>query len=261
MRLIHYYFIGCLILCGIDLVGRGATALADVAAPAPVPITDLPRLDANFGLTFKVEVSDDGIGWGHGTGEVIWHDGYILTQYHVIDGAKFIRMRVHGQDGKVVTLTGTVVATDPVEDLAVVKIPYRFHGEVELEDPANLEVGDLVYNVGFPYSAGKSVDRGYIKQLDLDSDPEDPDSAVTDRMFLEIPDGHGTSGSGIYSMTTGRLVGTMMAYTSFGRDRSPLFVRMAVPVTKVQAFLDRTDMPYRSATVRASELRMRHPHR
>jgi S1-C subfamily serine protease len=261
MWLIRYSILSILVLCSTNLLLRGSTALADTPAPAPEPITDLPRLDTNFGLTFKTEVSEDGMRWGHGTGEVIWHDGYILTQYHVVDDAKFIRIRVPKPDGTVVTLTGTVVASDPAVDLAVFKVPYRFSGEVELEDPATIKVGDLIYNVGFPYSAGKSVDRGYIKQLDLHPDPTDPDHAVRSRMFMEIPDGHGTSGSGIYSMTTGHLVGTMMAYVAFGRDRSPLYVRMAVPVTTVKDFLDRKDMPYRSAALPAGELRMRNPHR
>lgn len=248
------FLFGALLLCA-DSVS------AEPPATAPAPITDLPRLDANYALTFKVEVTDDGVSWGHGTGQVIWHDGYILTQHHVTGDAKQIRIRVPTRDGKVTTFVGTVVGSDPVRDLAVVKIPYRFSGEVEMEDPANIKVGDLVYNVCFPYSAGKSVDRGYIKQLNLHPDPEDPDSAVNSRMFLEIPDGHGASGSGIYSMAAGRLVGTMMAYTAFGRDRSPLFVRMAVPVTEITAFLDHEDLPYRSAARPAGELRMRNPRR
>ncbi len=154
-----------------------------------------------------------------------------------------------------------VVATDKVHDLAILRVRHRFAGEMVLEDPSVLKNGDLVYSVGYPYSAGKSVDRGWIRSMDLHADPEDPDHSVTDRIFLEIPNGHGTSGSAIFSMRTGYVIGSMKAYVHFGRGRAPLFVRITTPVTKIVVLAESADIPYRSATHRADHLRTRSPRR
>ena len=106
-----------------------------------------------------------------GSGVVIDASGTILTNYHVIAGAK--RLRVTFYDGT--ESDARVIAADPAHDLAVVKpsvIPDDLKPAV-LASTADLHPGDDVVAVGFPFGIGPSVSAGVISGLRRDY--EDPD--------------------------------------------------------------------------------------
>jgi S1-C subfamily serine protease len=227
------------------------------AAPVPPPRIELTRLTENYAASHKVEVSDDGLRWGHGSGSVIWREGYVLTNSHVVRDARSIVIRLRQQDGTVAPVSATLVAEDRLHDLAVIKLPVRFSQEVVFASVAEITPAMRVYNVGFPYQAGKTIDRGYVKQLDLHPDPRNPSRSVAPRIHLEIPNGHGTSGSGIFSEETGHQIAAMMAYVRHGDMRSPMYTRITVPVTVIRAFLDKHRIPYRAVDRQNDPLPMR----
>ena len=81
-----------------------------------------------------------------GTGVIFTEDGYILTNYHVVEG---------GSDCYIALDTGasyqaSYVAGDPVNDLAVLKVDARDLPAAEFGDSEDLEVGDTVYAIGNP---------------------------------------------------------------------------------------------------------------
>ena len=83
-----------------------------------------------------------------GSGFVISEDGYIITNEHVINDAKEIKIVLH--DG-VSEYTAAVVGADERSDLAVLKIEAAGLTPVELGDSSLLEVGETVVAIGNPY--------------------------------------------------------------------------------------------------------------
>lgn len=201
-------------------------------------------------LTVKVVVMAEK-GGGHGSGAVISRAGHIITDEHVVHGAKSISVRLERGDSTLI-LPATVVEVDVANDLAVVKVDRTFTSFGVFEDPHAIQVGDDVYNWGYPYSLAKTLGKGYISQLELFVPPDGSRRGLlTDRMHMQVPDGHGTSGSALFSARTGRIVGIMKAYAVFGGNSSPLFVREVTPVTTVLAFLRAHKIPHTVAPSQA----------
>ena len=97
-----------------------------------------------------------------GSGVIVSHDGYILTNHHVIEGADQIEVAL--SDGR--TAKGRVVGSDPETDLAVIKIdlaknlPAITFGHAEQS-----RVGDIVLAIGNPFGVGQTVTMGIISAL------------------------------------------------------------------------------------------------
>ena len=99
-----------------------------------------------------------------GTGVIFTEDGYILTNYHVVEG---------GSDCYIALDTGasyqaSYVAGDPVNDLAVLKVDARDLPAAEFGDSEDLEVGDTVYAIGNPlgYELWGTMTDGIVSAVD-----------------------------------------------------------------------------------------------
>jgi S1-C subfamily serine protease len=188
---------------------------------------------------------------GHGSGTIIHESGYILTSAHVVKekgwkGKVTITVAVRGQP-QAVTLEGTVMAIDTKKDLAVVQVNQRFPFAGTIAQPGELQDGEAVYNVGYPFDFGEMIGRGHVMRQDYVPSGDMSQRGTT--LLLDISDGSGTSGSAILSENTGKIVGVMMAYTfrRDGPDMPPMVVRVAVPVEKIRSFLDENGIPYHSS--------------
>ena len=103
---------------------------------------------------------------GLGSGVVVSDDGYILTNFHVVDGADQIEVAFN--DGR--TLEARLVGSDPETDLAVLQIE-RAKGQatqlaaVTLAQMDNVVVGDVVLAIGNPFGVGQTVTMGIVSAL------------------------------------------------------------------------------------------------
>ena len=96
---------------------------------------------------------------GFGSGFIVDPKGVILTNYHVIEGADVLEVRL--TDGR--RFTPTEVRGDRKTDLAIIKIqPDKPLPALELGDSDSMEVGDRVLAVGAPYGLAGSVTHGII---------------------------------------------------------------------------------------------------
>ena len=93
-----------------------------------------------------------------GSGVIVSEEGFILTNYHVIDGADEIITLLH--DGR--EAHATIVGTDLETDLAVLKINLDDLEPTQVRNSANLQVGDVVLAIGNPFGVGQSVSQGII---------------------------------------------------------------------------------------------------
>jgi len=100
---------------------------------------------------------------GQGSGVVIDIDGLVLTNNHVVDGAD--RVQVTLADGR--QLDGDVVGTDPITDLAVVRLPAGTKDlqAAPLGDSNALEPGDWAIALGNPYGLDSTVTLGIVSSL------------------------------------------------------------------------------------------------
>lgn len=99
-----------------------------------------------------------------GSGIILSTDGYILTNNHVVATAT-TKPSITLSDGRIVT--GEVVGTDPLMDLAVIKIS-NVSGltAIEWADTSELEIGDVAVVIGAPLGYEHSVTSGVISALD-----------------------------------------------------------------------------------------------
>jgi putative serine protease PepD len=129
-------------------------AVASKVVPSVVNITIFEQRTNQFtGQTAVVEA-------GNGSGVIIRENGYILTNYHVVQNSDKVVVTV-GVEDKVATIVGV----DPTTDLAVIKIDGTGYPAVELGTSGDLRVGQFVMAIGSPFGLDKTVTSGIISAL------------------------------------------------------------------------------------------------
>ena len=109
---------------------------------------------------------DDDSNAGLGSGVIVDPKGYVLTNFHVIDGADDIEVALN--DGR--ALKAKIIGSDPESDLAVLQgatagekpesLPAISFGQMD-----NLVVGDVVLAIGNPFGVGQTVTMGIVSAL------------------------------------------------------------------------------------------------
>jgi S1-C subfamily serine protease len=145
---------------------------------------------------------------GVGTGVVIKDDGTILTNFHVISGAK--KLRVTFFDGT--EAEATVIGVQPEKDLAVLK-PQKIPDDLEpavMGSSQQLAAGDGVVAVGFPFGIGPSVSSGVVSGLNRQFKSSDGKQTLTGLIQFDAAANPGNSGGPLVNMS-GEVVGIVTA--------------------------------------------------
>ena len=145
---------------------------------------------------------------GVGTGVVIKDDGTILTNFHVVAGAK--KLRVTFFDGT--ETDAFVVSVQADKDLAVLK-PQKIPDDLEaaiLGSSQQLVPGDLVVAVGFPYGIGPSVSSGVVSGLNRHFKSPDGQQMLKGLIQFDAAANPGNSGGPLVN-TSGEVVGIVTA--------------------------------------------------
>jgi len=126
---------------------------------------------APFGRQFNMpRMPRERIEHGLGSGVLISPDGYIVTNNHVVDGATDIRVTMSNRQ----VLPAKVIGTDPLTDLAVIKVSGNNLPSVPWGDSAKLHPGQTVLAFGNPYGFRFTVTRGIVSALNRPNpDPSD----------------------------------------------------------------------------------------
>jgi serine protease Do len=137
---------------------RKSLSIMEIAAqgkPAVVAINTEGTVTDLFGQTGNFQAA--------GSGFIITQDGYIVTNNHVIEGAKTITVVLDNGD----IYEGALVGTDTRNDIAVIKITGNNFPTVYLGNSATLEVGELAVAIGNPLGElSGTVTAGIISALD-----------------------------------------------------------------------------------------------
>lgn len=130
---------------------------------------------------------------GSGSGVIISDDGYVLTNTHVVTLGGAVAdptIRVTASDGKI--YEATVVGTDPIYDLAVIKLKdAEGLTPIDFADSSKLNVGDTTVALGAPLGLANSVTTGIVSALNRSiqiASSALPDSSTEDAPQEQSPE-------------------------------------------------------------------------
>jgi S1-C subfamily serine protease len=140
-------------------------------APEPMPTDDAlldvysqtvsSVVDRVASSVVNVRVTAGERGAGSGSGFIIAPDGFILTNSHVVHGARALEVTLH--DARV--YPAELIGTDPDTDLAVIRIDAPDLHHVRLADSAAIRVGQIAVAIGSPYGFQQTVTAGIVSAL------------------------------------------------------------------------------------------------
>lgn len=167
-----------------------ASGSTNITVNDPSNATTVTAVAASAGPSVvTISVADASGSGGTGSGVILTDDGYVVTNTHVVtlDGASARpTVSVQLSDGRI--FAAKVVGTDPISDLAVIKIE---NGEstfqpAEFADSSKLNVGDIAIAIGAPLGLANTVTDGIVSSLNRSITVAS--SAVPENQREEAPD-------------------------------------------------------------------------
>lgn len=171
---------------------------------------------------------------GVGSGVIYTEDGYIITNNHVVSGARDIYATIGTDEVK-----AKLVAADPESDIAVIKIDRTGLPAAEFGSTKNLQVGDLAVAIGSPFGFEHTVTSGIISALNRNVSVPDEQTGgnvtYTNLIQTDAAINPGNSG-GVLSDATGKVIGinTLIISSSGANDG----VGFAIPIETAKRIAD-----------------------
>jgi S1-C subfamily serine protease len=165
---------------------------------------------------------------GSGSGFVWDHDGHIVTNFHVIEGASEAQVML---GAPATPYKARLVGAYPDKDLAVLYIDASKDQlrPIPIGTSADLQVGQTVFAIGNPFGFDHSLTTGVISALGREI-PSTPDRTIKDVIQTDAAINPGNSGGPLLD-SAGRLIGVNAAIASPSRGFAG--VGFAIPVDEV----------------------------
>ena len=242
---------------GVAIAGLSGTTFRTVVQPQVVTINGDTQPSSATAVAAKalpsvvtIEASGASAA-GSGSGVIYSADGYIITNSHVatLAGAETKpTIRVTLSDGRL--FPATIVGTDPILDVAVIKIDATGLIPVEFGDTDSITVGSEVIAIGAPLGLQNTVTDGVVSALNRSITisskgngfnfdlPGNSQSAISQDLSLPVIQtdasiNPGNSGGALLN-TRGELVGINVAIASSGSSSGSIGVGFALPATLVK---------------------------
>ena len=167
---------------------------------------------------------------GQGSGFIIDSDGHILTNNHVIAGARQVEVTLWNKK----KYRAEVIGADRQKDLAVIQIPAKSLTAATLGDSHNLEVGQKVYAIGNPFGLSGTMTRGIISSIRSVRGPEG--SAIDQAIQTDAAINPGNSGGPLLN-SRGEVIGINSMILTGGVEQSA-GVGFAIPINSAKAVLN-----------------------
>jgi len=158
-----------------------------------------------------------------GSGFVISADGYILTNHHVVDNADEIEVQFADRS----QYSATVIGSDRLSDLALLKIEGDNLPTLEFADPDNLKVGAWVLAIGSPFGLDYSVTAGIVSAIGR-SIPSAESSSYVPFVQTDVAINPGNSGGPLFNLD-GQVVGINSQI--YSRSGGSIGLSFAIPVS------------------------------
>ncbi len=165
---------------------------------------------------------------GSGSGSVIDQQGHILTNYHVIEGAKQISVMLYNTD----SFPADVVGHDADNDIAILKIqaPDSLLFPVQWGDSSNLRVGQHIIAIGNPFGYERTMSTGIISSLNRQIQPKNK-RPIRSLIQIDAALNQGNSGGPLLN-SRGELIGMNMAIATRSGDNAG--VGFAIPINTIR---------------------------
>ncbi|WP_236017434.1 trypsin-like peptidase domain-containing protein [Roseivirga sp. E12] len=128
------------------------------AVPAVVHITNTSAPSERSGRWSKLFGRERRVRQSTGSGVIISNDGYIVTNFHVVEDADELEVRL--DDNR--RLGAELIGSDPDTDLALIKIKAANLPFVDFGDSDQVEIGEWVLAVGNPFDLNNTVTAGIV---------------------------------------------------------------------------------------------------
>ena len=178
-----------------------------------------------FGNSSSDELSQSSLG----SGVILSADGYVLTNYHVIEGADALKVSANGTE-----YDATIVGTDESSDLAVIKLTGASGlTPIAIGDSDNLTTGEWVMTIGSPFGLESSVATGIVSAtsrsqiMSSENSSSSGTSIYVNLIQTDAAINPGNSGGALVD-SQGKLIGINTLITSYSGNYSG--VGFAIPV-------------------------------
>ncbi|MDE2584071.1 MAG: Do family serine endopeptidase [Betaproteobacteria bacterium] len=193
------------------------------------PLFDDPVFRHFFGDRFQDGEGDEAQRTsGLGSGVIVSPDGYILTNYHVVEAADEIEVAL--SDSR--QLKAKVIGADPESDLAVLQVKADKLPAITLGQMESVRVGDVVLAIGNPFGVGQTVTMGIVSALGRSHL-----GINTFENFIQTDAAinPGNSGGALVD-AQGNLIGINTAI--YSRSGGSLGIGFAIPVSTVRSIME-----------------------
>ena len=210
------------------VLGRGDVSLGQgTSTPRDVAAGSVTAVAAKL-LPSVVSI---GTGNGSGSGVVISADGYILTNNHVVQGARSVGVTfVNNKE-----LPARTIGLDPDTDLAVVKVDATGLQAAELGRSSGAQVGDPVVAIGSPLGLAGTVTSGIVSALNRRVEGGGAAPTLFNLIQTDAAINPGNSG-GALADAGGRVIGINTAIASLGAGSIGL--GFAIPIDEARSVAD-----------------------
>ena len=209
-----------------SLVSRVASAVVHVAATHSVDPRDVPpdhggpaSSDEDSDEEDQGPMQSEGDVIALGSGFIVSKDGYVLTNAHVVAGAKEVVVTLRDKRD----YPAEVVAVDAPTDVALVKIPAHGLPKVTIGNPTKLKVGDWVAAIGSPFGFDYSVTKGIVSAVGRAL----PDETYVPFIQTDAALNPGNSGGPLFNMK-GEVVGINSQI--YSRNGGFMGISFAIPI-------------------------------
>ncbi len=166
---------------------------------------------------------------GQGTGFIIDREGHILTNYHVVEGARRVEVTLYNRK----KYTAEIIGQDKSHDLAVVKINAPNLTPAVLGDSRSLQVGQFVYAIGNPFGLNGTMTRGIVSSIRSIQTPEG--ALIDDAIQTDAAINPGNSGGPLLNSNANVVgINSMIATGGAGQSAG---VGFAIPINTAKAVL------------------------
>jgi serine protease Do len=189
--------------------------------------------------------SSEEVKYGSGSGVVIAKE-YVLTNYHVVDGAHSLKISIDGDENNL--YDATLAAFDEDKDVAVLNVPGLPLDPVELGDSDELQIGDWVVNIGnaigFTGTATAGIVSGIDREIPGDGSTLDKygrsTKIVNSMIQTDAAINVGNSGGGMFNIA-GQLVGIpTLKYTGsrYSSNAAVESIGMCIPINEAKDVIE-----------------------
>jgi len=166
---------------------------------------------------------------GMGSGFVIDTQGHILTNYHVIEGARQVEVTTSDKS----KYKAQVIGVDPPHDLAVIQIPNSKIPAAEIGDSKSLVVGQKVFAIGNPFGLSGTMTRGIISSI---RSVRGEHGFIDEAIQTDAAINPGNSGGPLLN-SHGQVIGINSMILTGGAEQSA-GIGFAIPINTAKAVLD-----------------------